>query len=193
MVQSFHSFFFFIYSEGFNILVYGLGSKRYLLDEFRTRSLNGMDVLVVNGYFPGLTIKEIFTSLIEGILEYSGSGFSGPIEQLEFIEQQFSNSDIEAFMIIHNMDGPSLQFSREQEVLGRLAAIPNLHVIASVDHINTPLCKYSHSRTIVRYWFSRSLFALNVCFSVGPAQAEPIEICFFRLHHFCPIYRRDFV
>nr|CAG4636408.1 EOG090X0AVI [Eubosmina coregoni]SVE69982.1 EOG090X0AVI [Eubosmina coregoni] len=142
----------FLLNEGFNILVYGLGSKRYLLDEFRTRSLNGMDVLVVNGYFPGLTIKEIFTSLIEGILEYSGSGFSGPIEQLEFIEQQFSNSDIEAFMIIHNMDGPSLQFSREQEVLGRLAAIPNLHVIASVDHINTPLLwdqrKLSQSRFV---------------------------------------------
>jgi origin recognition complex subunit 2 len=138
--KSSYSHYFLVNSEGFNVLVYGLGSKRLLLDDFRTRFLNGENVLVVNGYFPGLTIKEIFTSLIEGILECSSSGFSGPIEQLEFIEQQFSDSNIEAYMIIHNMDGPSLQFSREQEVLGRLAAISNLHVIASVDHINTPLC-----------------------------------------------------
>nr|CAG4641933.1 EOG090X0AVI [Eurycercus lamellatus] len=128
----------FLLGEGFNILVYGLGSKRYLLDEFRTRSLSGKNVLVVNGFFPGLTIKEIFNSLTDGILEHPGS-FSGPIEQLEFIEQQFSSSSTEAYIIIHNLDGPSLQFSREQEILGRLAAVAGLHVIASIDHINTPL------------------------------------------------------
>jgi len=120
--------------------VYGLGSKRYLLDEFRTRFLNGKNVLVVNGYFPGLTMKEIFNSLTEGILEHTGS-FSSPIEQLEFIEKQFHNSGNEAYIILHNLDGPSLQFSREQEIIARLAALPGLHVIASADHINTPLCK----------------------------------------------------
>ena len=123
-------------------MVYGLGSKRYLLDEFRTRSLSGQNVLVINGFFPGLTMKEIFNSLISGILEHSGS-FSGPTEQLEFIEQQFSSSGNEAYLIIHNMDGPSLQFSREQEMIARLAAVPGLHVIASIDHINMPLCKIS--------------------------------------------------
>ena len=128
------------YREGFNILVYGLGSKRYLLDEFRTRSLDGKNVVVVNGYFPGLTIKEIFNSLTDGILEHSGT-FSNPVEQLEFIEQEFKDSKVEAYIIIHNMDGPSLQFSREQEILCRLAAVT--HVIASTDHINTPLCKFT--------------------------------------------------
>lgn len=118
--------------------MYGLGSKRYLLDEFRTRSLAGKDVVVVNGYFPGLTVKEIFHSLTEGVLEHSGT-FSGPMEQLEFIEKEFGSSDTEAYLMIHNIDGPSLQFCREQEVLGRLAAVPGLHVIASTDHINTPL------------------------------------------------------
>lgn len=126
--------------EGFNILVYGLGSKRYLLDEFRIRSLEGKNVVVVNGYFPGLTMKEIFNSLTDGILEYSGS-FSSPVEQLEFIEQEFGTTKAEVYLIVHNMDGPSLQFSREQEILCRLAAIPSVHVIASTDHINTPLCK----------------------------------------------------
>lgn len=97
-------------------------------------------MIVVNGYFPGLTIKEIFNSITDGILEHSGTFFS-TVEQLEFIEQEFNSTKIEAYLIIHNMDGPSLQFSREQEVLCRLAAAPGLHVVASTDHINTPLCK----------------------------------------------------
>lgn len=83
-------------------------------------------------------MREIFSSLTEGVLEHSGS-FSGPMEQLEFIEKEFSNSDVEAYLIVHNIDGPSLQFCREQEILGRLAAVSGLHIIASTDHINTPL------------------------------------------------------
>lgn len=100
--------------------------------------LNGSDVVVVNGYFPGLTMKEILNSLTEGVLEHSGS-FSGPTEQLEFIEQQFNQSGQSVYLIIHNLDGPSLQFAREQEIIARLAAVRGLHVIASMDNINTPL------------------------------------------------------
>ena len=86
-------------------------------------------------------MKEILNSLTDGILEHSG-GFSSPVEQLEFIEQEFGASKVEAYMIVHNMDGPSLQFNKEQETLCRLAAVPGLHVIASTDHINTPLRKF---------------------------------------------------
>lgn len=143
------------YREGFNILVYGLGSKRYLLDEFRTRYLDGKNVIVVNGYFPGLTIKEIFNSITDGVLEHSGT-FVNTVEQLEFIEQEFSSTRVEAYVIIHNMDGPSLQFSREQEVLCRLAAAPGLHVVASTDHINTPLRKYNTRCVTTSYIFTLS-------------------------------------
>jgi len=128
----------FLISEGFNILVYGLGSKRYLIDDFRTEKLNQENVIVVNGYFPGLTMKEILNSITAGVLEDS-STFSGTIEQLEYIEQQFTASDNRVFIIVHNIDGPSLQFSREQETLARLASIEGIHIIASSDHINTPL------------------------------------------------------
>ena len=122
-------------------MVYGLGSKRYLLDDFRTQTLNSENVVVVNGYFPGLTMKEILNSITDGILEQSSS-FSGTIEQLEFIEQQFDKGNKKAYVIVHNIDGPSLQFRREQEILARLASIKGLHVVASSDHINTPLCEY---------------------------------------------------
>ena len=115
-----------------------MGSKRYLLEEFRLKELRNSSVVVINGYFPGLTIKEILNSITGGILD-SDSSFSGPIEQLEFIEESFVNNELEAYIIIHNIDGPSLQFSKEQEILCRLASIHGIHIIASFDNINGPL------------------------------------------------------
>ena len=46
-------------SNGFNILLYGLGSKRDLLEQFQTKYLSQFSHLVVNGYFPSLTIKQV--------------------------------------------------------------------------------------------------------------------------------------
>ena len=52
-------FFFFFFRNGFNILLYGLGSKRVLLDQFRSSKLSSYLQIVVNGYFPSLTIKSV--------------------------------------------------------------------------------------------------------------------------------------
>ena len=46
-------------SNGFNILLYGLGSKRNMIEDFRTSMLSDFSHLVVNGYFPSLTIKHV--------------------------------------------------------------------------------------------------------------------------------------
>lgn len=46
-------------SNGYNILLHGLGSKRTLLEDFRRSELKDLDHVVVNGYFPSLTIKHV--------------------------------------------------------------------------------------------------------------------------------------
>lgn len=73
-----------------------------MLDEFRTTCLEQTNTIVVNGYFPGLTVKEILNSFIEGILD-SSSSFSGLTDQLEFIKEEFEKNDLEACVIIHNI------------------------------------------------------------------------------------------
>jgi len=45
--------------NGFNILLYGLGSKKVLLDQFRSSKLSRYLQVVVNGFFPSLTIKNV--------------------------------------------------------------------------------------------------------------------------------------
>ncbi|XP_016407837.1 origin recognition complex subunit 2-like [Sinocyclocheilus rhinocerous] len=44
---------------GFNILIYGLGSKKLLLEKFRTSMLSDYDHVVVNGFFPSMTLKSV--------------------------------------------------------------------------------------------------------------------------------------
>ena len=51
----------FYFSNGFNILLYGLGSKRNLIEDFRTTMLKDFSHVVVNGYFPSLTVKHVST------------------------------------------------------------------------------------------------------------------------------------
>lgn len=50
---------FVLFSLGFNIVLYGLGSKHDLLEKFRTSMLQDSVHLVVNGYFPSITVKSV--------------------------------------------------------------------------------------------------------------------------------------
>ena len=45
-------------------------------------------------------------------------------------------------VVIHNIDGPGLRDSDTQQYLARIAACSHIRVVASIDHVNAPLCKY---------------------------------------------------
>ncbi|EDV19549.1 uncharacterized protein TRIADDRAFT_61999 [Trichoplax adhaerens] len=70
--------------EGFNLLFYGLGSKRTLLEQFRAVLLQSYPHLVVNGYFPNMSIKNILNSITQDILKFEAS-FRSPIDQCNYI------------------------------------------------------------------------------------------------------------
>ncbi|XP_076018508.1 origin recognition complex subunit 2 [Genypterus blacodes] len=124
---------------GFSVLVYGLGSKKALLEEFRVSHLEKQIHLVVNGFFPSITLKSILNALTSEVLEHQGT-FRTPSDQIQFIAQTIKDSaDLHVYLIIHNIDGPMLRGEKTQSALGQLASIPNLHLVASIDHINAPL------------------------------------------------------
>ncbi|XP_053738953.1 origin recognition complex subunit 2 [Synchiropus splendidus] len=124
---------------GFSVLLYGLGSKKSLLEDFRTTHLSEEIHLVVNGFFPSITLKSILNSLTSEALDHQGS-FRTPSDQIQFISQTLKTSpDIHIYMLIHNIDGPMLRGEKTQSALGQLASLPNLHLVASIDHINAPL------------------------------------------------------
>ncbi|XP_067287117.1 origin recognition complex subunit 2 isoform X2 [Pseudorasbora parva] len=124
---------------GFNILIYGLGSKKLLLEKFRSSELSDYDHVVINGFFPSMTLKSILNSLTVDVFQHEGS-FRNPGDQVDFIIRALrEDPDNHVFLIVNNIDGPMLRGDRTQHALGQLAALPNMHLLASIDHINAPL------------------------------------------------------
>ncbi|XP_062383992.1 origin recognition complex subunit 2 isoform X2 [Sardina pilchardus] len=124
---------------GFNMLLYGLGSKKFLLEKFRTSMLSDSIHLVVNGFFPSMTLKSILNAITSEILEHDGT-FRTPMDQIDFIGKTLKEDpDTQVYLIIHNIDGPMLRGEKTQQALGQLASIPSMHLLASIDHINGPL------------------------------------------------------
>ncbi|KAM9349330.1 origin recognition complex subunit 2 [Symphorus nematophorus] len=124
---------------GFSVLVYGLGSKKALLEDFRLSHLDQEIHLVVNGFFPSITLKSILNALTCDVLEHQGS-FRTPSDQIQYITQTLKDSpDLHVYLLIHNIDGVMLRGEKTQSALGQLASLPNLHLVASIDHINAPL------------------------------------------------------
>ena len=121
--------------RGFSIVCYGLGSKKSLLHDFHERLLANRDTVVVNGFFPSLTIKQILGTISEDILGIIGN-FSSTSEHLEEI---FSALTTDIYILIHNIDGPTLRTNKVQSALASLASHPLVHLVCSIDHINAPL------------------------------------------------------
>lgn len=129
-----------LFDQGFTVILHGLGSKRNLLQQFHKECLANEHVVVVNGFFPSLTIKDILDDIIN-ILEMSSLG-SSPHEIVGAIEEEMKSLEaLHIFLIIHNIDGTMLRNDKAQSILSRLASIENIHLICSIDHMNAPLCK----------------------------------------------------
>lgn len=91
-------------------------------------------------------LYQILNNITEDILEHT-SGFHGVQDQLDFIETTYTGPEVAPlFIIIHNLDGAMLRAEKTQAAIARLASLPRVHVLASLDHINAPLSKS------VYYW-----------------------------------------
>lgn len=126
--------------ENFNILLYGLGSKRNILKEFQ-KEISDSPVIVVNGFFPTLSLKDILDSIAVGVLDLKELP-ANHYEGCEIIEEKFLRyNDLHLYLIVHNIDGQMLRNTKTQSILAKLAAVNNIHLIASIDHINGSLSK----------------------------------------------------
>lgn len=63
---------------------------------------------------------------------------------LTFLDEvEIEDSGCFVCVVIHNIDGPGLRDSETQQYLARLAACTHIRIVASIDHVNAPLCKFS--------------------------------------------------
>ncbi|KAJ7606855.1 origin recognition complex, subunit 2 [Roridomyces roridus] len=138
-------------NEGFNILCYGFGSKRNILNQFASsRCSKAGHVIVVNGFQPELSIRDMLDSIenVPGITSLPLAS-STTDSQTRRIYDFFSRSRKQRhlYLVIHNIDGFLMRTPKAKAPLSVLALHPHIHVIASVDHINSPLLWSSSEAT----------------------------------------------
>ena len=134
----------YLMNQDFNIVLYGLGSKRDLLNEFHQEMLDSNDALVVNGYFPSLSIKQILSTVINDILELKTNIGTSLTEQADCILKAYNSMMDDLYLIVHNIDGSTLRNENAQSIFAKLSGHPKIHLICSIDHINAPLMWDQH-------------------------------------------------
>jgi len=142
--------------EGFTVVTHGFGSKRALLHGFRREMLKERDCVVINGYFPMLMVRHVLDAIEQEALgpEQQDFAMMDIQDQMERLVRLLYadngwNQD-RLYLIVHSVDGQALRGDCAQNVVARLAALPRVHLVCSVDHINAPLL-----------WDGRRLAALN--------------------------------
>ncbi|KAK4688882.1 origin recognition complex subunit 2, partial [Tremellales sp. Uapishka_1] len=137
--------------EGFNLVFYGFGSKRRVLNSFMMCNLANIGhVVIVNGHFPGLSMKEICNT-VEDSLGISAQmdvpkSFTTALEKSLFrIDTFCTASPHPLFLCIHNIDAPAMKTAKSLAALATLVKNPNIHLVTSFDHLNAPLLLASPS------------------------------------------------
>ncbi|XP_011498186.1 PREDICTED: origin recognition complex subunit 2, partial [Ceratosolen solmsi marchali] len=148
----------YIMEEGYTVLLFGLGSKRLLINNFRKEVIFNEPTLVINGFFPSLTIKDILDNIIVELLGLNT--VTNQNECYDIIEKTMkTHPDDCIYLLIHNIDCGMLRLNKAQDMLSRLANIPNIHMLASVDHINAPLLWDNVKRARYNfYWMDVTTF-----------------------------------
>ncbi|KAK5166336.1 Origin recognition complex subunit 2 [Saxophila tyrrhenica] len=125
--------------EGFNLCLYGYGSKRQLLMDYADHLYHSSPkpprIVVVNGYTPGLTLRDIFTLLAKTVLPKSTKLPSLPVPLLDLVLTHLTSNPPSPpiTLLVHSLDSPTLRRAPAPALLGRLAAHPFISFIASVD------------------------------------------------------------
>jgi hypothetical protein len=62
---------------------------------------------------------------------------------ISFLNNQTSEDGHDGVcLLIHNIDGPALRDAESQQCLAQVSCCPRICIVASVDHVNAPLCKF---------------------------------------------------
>lgn len=144
----------FVLEQNFNIVLYGVGSKKEIINKFVQRFLNKHPVIVVNGFFPSVTVKEIIDKVCQILNIEPDSN-----DIIEKIQNKISDYDIKIYLAINNIEGIMLRNKKAQMILSQLGKIEQIPVIATIDHINAPLiwdnCTYSDFNWV---WYDCTTF-----------------------------------
>lgn len=140
--------------EGFNVCLYGYGSKRSITDNFAAHLYNNLlrmtpyketkkmpRIAVVNGYVAGTTLKDILITIASIAVPATTKLPNQSAVLLDFVLEHLSASQPPhpVPVILNSIDSPYLRKSPIPSMLARLAAHPSINLICTADTPNFPL------------------------------------------------------
>ena len=164
--------------SGFNLCLFGLGSKKAMLEEFVNDFMFDMPRLVFNGTSSMISLKKILQTIFSCVLKLKKIPSSSTLSLhegathitsgfLRWISYIGSSLASQLCIVIHNIDSKWLKSSSTQLCLSALAALGKVSMIVSVDDINA-FKLWDHSilasscylfvecTTFMPYWFELS-------------------------------------
>ncbi|KAJ5360396.1 hypothetical protein N7517_009587 [Penicillium concentricum] len=138
----------FEFDEGFNICLFGYGSKRKLMDEFaewiynhRLSATTTPTIVMVNGYTPGISIRSIFATIVTAVMGDDAPSKLGaqPTEVLELLQSALKSHEEPVTVLINSIDAPPLRRAANQALLARMAATPLIRLLVTADTPNFPV------------------------------------------------------
>lgn len=136
----------FEFDEGFNICLFGYGSKRKLVQQFADwlyhhSASKNPPIVIVNGYTPGISIRSIFAMIASALLgdDLPSKLGAQPTEVLELVQSALKNrpdNEGPVTVLINSVDAPPLRRAANQALLARLAATPRIRLLFTADTPN---------------------------------------------------------
>ncbi|OAG05642.1 ORC2-domain-containing protein [Paraphaeosphaeria sporulosa] len=140
--------------EGFNICLYGYGSKRAITSNFTAHVYQHLldqapykgtkrtpNIVVVNGYTPNLTLKDVLTTIASATIP-KGLKLPNQISSLlAYILDTLARDPPPhpLLVVINSIDSANLRKSLVQSTLAALAAHPSINIFCTADTPNFPL------------------------------------------------------
>ncbi|KAF2730367.1 ORC2-domain-containing protein [Polyplosphaeria fusca] len=140
--------------EGFNICLYGYGSKRSITEKLAGHIYHALSsrppykgsrktpkLVVINGYAAGTTLKEILTTVASTIFPTNTRLPNQPTALLaHLMNHLIENPPLNPIpIIINSIDSPYLRKSPAPATLATLAAHPFINLVCTADTPNFPL------------------------------------------------------
>ncbi|KAF4983180.1 hypothetical protein FZEAL_1337 [Fusarium zealandicum] len=126
-------------SQGFNLCLYGYGSKRSLLQKLashlyaRNRPARGDKIVIINGYAPNTTMREVLSTISTAIDPSQRIPLAQPSIMVRAVLSLLASTSMTLTLIVNSIDAAPLRKPASQGALAQLAAHPRVRLVCSTD------------------------------------------------------------
>lgn len=134
--------------NGFNLCLYGYGSKRAIIQSYAdhihentTAAKKQLKVIVVNGYDSGISLQDMLNPLASTLFAKHLKLPAQPVALLQLILERLDERPPAELthILINSLDAQGMRRAAIQSTLASLAAHPSIRVVATCDTPNFPL------------------------------------------------------